>query len=652
MNFNLGQQKGGLSLGGGLQLGVLGQQQQQLGGLSGGAGLGLGLGATQQQTAGLGTGLKLGMPTAAVAPQPSASGGLSASSGLQLGSGQTGGLYGQARGLQLGSGQAGGLQLGSGQTGGLQLGSGQLKLGQTNQQKGLQLGGGLTGGLQLGATQTGGGGLQLGAAAHGLQAGGGLQLGAAQSGGGGLQLGVTATQTKGLQLGGATTAATQNKGLQLAGGGGLQLGVGTTGTTQSRGLGLGGTSLAAGLQTTTPGLGGLGAQNRGIQLGGLPTATTLGSLGGGGVKAGLPGMLGGGLPTTAASSSFRGLGGVDPNAGKPGAGDGSSTPVMEQPLPPVLNQLVHQFSQHMKQQSTTGDEMDKFSDSDMKKVQQETGTQREVVGELLAQVQRDAQRVSYLKGENTKELRHVEIAQRTQELPATLQHENTAPAHYFQSVVAVFEEKMELYRNQLVELESHLSAVGRDHSVSPQNLVDILQVQYKPFLLLAAQLQTIHEQVQILREQYLAYRRVFLQDSTDVFEDRRRRREAESERGKVKTGPPPFSAAMGQATTALAAFSTGPGLTGGVGTGLGLRGGMGGGLGGLTGFGGGIGGSGGLGTGGLGTGGLGQQNRGLTLGGGLGGMAASQPSLTGAGTGQPFQLQRPPLGKKRGTVTT
>ena len=71
MNFNLGQQKGGLSLGGGLQLGGLGQQQQlgnrdkervgrfvngwislPAGGLSGGAGLGLGLGATQQQTAG------------------------------------------------------------------------------------------------------------------------------------------------------------------------------------------------------------------------------------------------------------------------------------------------------------------------------------------------------------------------------------------------------------------------------------------------------------------------------------------------------------------------------------------------------------------------------------------------------------------------
>ena len=37
-------------------------------------------------------------------------------------------------------------------------------------------------------------------------------------------------------------------------------------------------------------------------------------------------------------------------------------------------------------------------------------------------------------------------------------------------MVSVFEEKMELYRNQLIELESHLSAVSRDHSMSPQSM--------------------------------------------------------------------------------------------------------------------------------------------------------------------------------------
>ena len=56
----------------------------------------------------------------------------------------------------------------------------------------------------------------------------------------------------------------------------------------------------------------------------------------------------------------------------------SSTPLLEQPLPPVLNQLVNEFSQHMKQQTSTGDEINKFSDRAMEKVQQETGSQRQV----------------------------------------------------------------------------------------------------------------------------------------------------------------------------------------------------------------------------------------------------------------------------------
>ena len=184
-------------------------------------------------------GVKLGMPTAAVAPQPAASGGpTTLQSGLKLGQTAGGG----------GGGGGGGLQVG--------------------QAKGLQIGG-LSGVLQLGAAQ----------------AGGGLQLGVAQS--------------KGVPLGGAPSSS-QGKGLSL--------GVGT--------------SAVSGLQTT--GIGGLGVQNRGgLQLGGLSAATapSLGFLGG--ARPGLPppGTAGGGMgvppSSTAVTATFRGLGGVDPNAGKP-----------------------------------------------------------------------------------------------------------------------------------------------------------------------------------------------------------------------------------------------------------------------------------------------------------------------------------------------
>ena len=185
-------------------------------------------------------------------------------------------------------------------------------------------------------------------------------------------------------------------------------------------------------------------------------------------------------------------------------------------------------------------------------------------------------------------------------MPSSLQYDNTAPDEYglgggrggggriktwrghryFRTMVVIFEEKVQLYSSQMDELQSHLTVGGGGpvfthqsesercawlrcslHAHLPLDLIDILQTQYKPFLVLAAQLQTLHEQVEVkgksptpslltlcihththtphthtththvhyiiccyqsLREQYLTYRYVFLQDTTDVFEERRK----------------------------------------------------------------------------------------------------------------------------------
>lgn len=71
---------------------------------------------------------------------------------------------------------------------------------------------------------------------------------------------------------------------------------------------------------------------------------------------------------------------------------------------------------------------------------------------------------------------------------------------------------------------------------------------------------------QILKHQYLSYRRAFLEDSTDVFESKRASNRKWQGTPKVTTGPAPFSSVPNAAAVAMAATLTQqqqptPGLT-------------------------------------------------------------------------------------------
>lgn len=71
---------------------------------------------------------------------------------------------------------------------------------------------------------------------------------------------------------------------------------------------------------------------------------------------------------------------------------------------------------------------------------------------------------------------------------------------------------------------------------------------------------------QILKHQYLSYRRAFLEDSTDVFESKRASSRKWQSTPRVTTGPAPFSSVPNAAAVAMAATLTQqqqptPGLT-------------------------------------------------------------------------------------------
>ncbi|XP_001366702.1 nucleoporin p58/p45 isoform X2 [Monodelphis domestica] len=438
----------------------------------------------------------------------------------------------------------------------------------------------------------------------------------------------------------------------------------TTTTTSSTGPSLGGALAGLGsslFQNTNTATSGLGQNPLGLTLG---TTTA---------------------PSTTANE---GLGGVDfssssdKKSDKTGTRPEDSKALKDENLPPVICQDVENLQKFVKEQKQVQEEISRMSSKAMLKVQEDIKALKQLLSLAASGLQRNTLNIDKLKIETAQELKNAEIALRTQKTPPGLQHENTAPADYFRILVGQFEVQLQQYRQQIEELENHLATQANNSHITPQDLSLAMQKIYQTFVALAAQLQSIHENVKMLKEQYLGYRKMFLGDSVDVFEARRAEVKKWHSAPRVTTGPTPFSNIPNAAAVAMAATltqqqqpATGPqpslgvsfGAPFGSGIGTGLQSsGLGssnlGGFGTSSGFGSNTTGastfgfgatnkpSGSLsaGFGSSSTTGFNFSNPGITASAGLT-FGVSNPASAGFGTGgQLLQLKKPPAGNKRG----
>ncbi|KAM9416834.1 nucleoporin p58/p45-like isoform 4-T6 [Salvelinus alpinus] len=424
----------------------------------------------------------------------------------------------------------------------------------------------------------------------------------------------------GLTLGSFLTSTAPQQG---ATGFALNLGGVATSTAPSTGLSLGSSMFSnmtpTGLAQTTLGSGGL----------------TLGSL----------------VSTAISAAPSLGLGGVDFSTSSEkksdkslGASPQDSKALKDENLPPVICQDVDHFQKFVKEQKQVHEEISRMSFKAMLKVQDDIKSLKQLLSVSASGLQRNALAIGHLKMEAALELKNADIALRTQKTPPGLQHENTAPYDYFRCLVDQFEVQLQQYRQQIEELENHLSTQGSGSHITPQDLSLAMQKLYQTFVCLAAQLQSVHENVKILKQQYLGYRRAFLEDSTDVFESKRAASKKWKSAPRITIGPAPFGSVPNAAAVAMAATLSqqqpGPGRQAPLGSGLGNP------------FASGVGSS----TGSSGLGGFGSSsssgfnfsNPGLNASAGLT-FGVSNPTATGFGTGGPLlQLKKPPVGNKRG----
>ncbi|XP_023272728.1 nucleoporin p58/p45 isoform X1 [Seriola lalandi dorsalis] len=445
------------------------------------------------------------------------------------------------------------------------------------------------------------------------------------------------------------------------------------------------TSFTLGLGATTN----TTAASTGPSLGGglfsSTVSTGLGqtTLGGGGLTLGS--LLSTSTAVSVAPAPSVGLGGVDFSTSSESKSDTSSgtnaqdsKALKDENLPPVICQDVENFQKFVKEQKQVQEDISRMSSKAISKVQDDIKSLKQLLSVSASGLQRQALAIDKLKLETAQELKNADIALRTQKTPPGLQHENTAPSDYFRSLVEQFEVQLQQYRQQIEELENHLTTQSSGSHITPQDLTLAMQKLYQTFVAQAAQLQSVHENVKILKHQYLSYRRAFLEDSTDVFESKRASNRKWQSTPRVTTGPAPFSSVPNAAAVAMAATLTQqqqptPGTQAPLGAGFGnpFASAVGTSLGSSTlgGFGGGPG-FGGVGTGGssfafsstskptggsLSAGfgsssssGFNFSNPGINPSAGLT-FGVSNPPAAGFGTGGPLlQLKKPPAGNKRG----
>ncbi|XP_029167516.1 probable nucleoporin Nup58 isoform X3 [Nylanderia fulva] len=249
------------------------------------------------------------------------------------------------------------------------------------------------------------------------------------------------------------------------------------------------------------------------------------------------------IAATTTINTNKGLGGLDVSVNNKGLsqGNSSSTAAKENLLPNELMETIAKFKEFVKIQKGLSSDIARGSARPLTRCAEDTASLMEILSTLSGSVQRDRSSADKLKQDTAKALQSSEIAQRTHDTPPGLQYENNAPLHFFMELAESFEHDLMLFRSQIETTEKHIQAMMAPRTLTPQELTMAMNKLHESLVAVAGRLQSVHAKVQQQKEQYLNFRKYVLKDNTNVFDSIKTDGKSScSSIGRITSGPTPF----------------------------------------------------------------------------------------------------------------
>ncbi|XP_034191586.2 nuclear pore complex protein Nup58 isoform X2 [Osmia lignaria lignaria] len=292
------------------------------------------------------------------------------------------------------------------------------------------------------------------------------------------------------------------------------------------------------------------------------TSTTSTPLFGGSVSGGS--LLGGKSiagTTVTTTTTNKGLGGLDVSISNKGLSQGNSNTATAKDniWAPELLQTIEKFKEFVKEQKMLSSEIARGSARPLTRCAEDTASLMEILTTLGGAVQRDRCAVDKLKQDTAKVLQSAEISQRTHDTPPGLQYENNAPLLFFMELADNFEHDLMLFKSQIETTEKHIQTMMTPKTLTPQELTMAMNKLHESLVAVAGKLQGVHSKVQQQKEQYLNFRKYVLKDNKNVFEDIKSDGKILHSIGRITSGPTPFGPGNKSFLSSTALSSNRPG---------------------------------------------------------------------------------------------